>query len=86
MNKKHRVANFHAITINSFLEIVGSMGLHSSTEITPHLLMKRVHLSQMIPLRWFIRLSNREICCQNNIPQPYITYWERSSADSFDLQ
>lgn len=84
--KKHRVANFHANTIKSFLEIVGSMGLHSSTEITPHLLMKRVHLNQMIPLSSVYDFIKPGALLSNNVPHPFRTYWDRSSADSFDLQ
>lgn len=84
--KKQRVAHFHANTIKSFLELVGAMGLHSSTEITPSLLMKRVQLSQTIPLTMVYDFLKPGSLLTNDIPQPFKIYWESARADTFDLQ
>lgn len=84
--KKQRVANFHANTIKSFLEIVGAMGLKSSSEIKPDLLMKRMSLTQSIPLNMVYQFIEPGALLSKNIPQPYKAWWDGACADTFDLQ
>jgi len=41
-NKRQRVASFHRTSVASFAELLGTMGLHSSRELRPWHLMRRV--------------------------------------------
>jgi len=41
-DKTARVANFHRATMNGFLELLGAMGLHSSDELRPEHIFRRV--------------------------------------------
>ena len=40
--RQHRVANFQAATIKSFLDLVGAMGLTNPDQLSPHLIYRRV--------------------------------------------
>ena len=40
--RQHRVANFHDATIQSFLDLVGAMGLTNPDQLSPHLIYRRI--------------------------------------------
>jgi hypothetical protein len=40
--RQHRVANYHDATIQSFLDLVGAMGLTNPDQLSPHHIYRRV--------------------------------------------
>ena len=82
--KKIRVKNFHQNTIKSFLEIVGAMGLQSSTQITPDLLMKRIRLNRTVQLTEVYEFIEPGCLLTKNIPKKFQKYWEMANAEKFN--
>jgi glutamate synthase domain-containing protein 2 len=82
--KKIRVTNFHQNTINSFLEIVGAMGLHSPREITPNLLMRRIGLNRTVPLTEVYEFLEPGALLSKKIPTSFAAYWKQANPQVFN--
>lgn len=82
-DKKVRVKNFHENTIKSFLEIIGAMGLHSSAQITPDLLITRTRLNRTAPLNEVYEFIESGALLSNEIPSIFKKEWEKADPNSF---
>jgi glutamate synthase domain-containing protein 2 len=82
--KKIRVKNFHDNTIKSFLEIVGAMGLTSSTQIKPYFLMKRIRLNRTVPLTEVYEFIEPGSLLGKNIPKNFKNSWDIARAEQFN--
>ncbi len=81
--KKVRVKNFHENTIKSFLEIIGAMGLSSSSQITPDLLMKRIRLNHVAPLDEVYEFVEKGALLSKSIPPSFKEEWEKADPNVF---
>ena len=82
-DKNQRVANFHASTVESCLEIIGAMGLASPAMLSPDYLFRRDSAgrirsySEMYP---FIETGD---LLAGRIPERLEKYWNEANADRF---
>jgi glutamate synthase domain-containing protein 2 len=81
--KKYRVMQFHKNTTNSFLEMLGSMGLESPDELTPAHVIRRVDFNVVKPLsEAYLYLLPGQLLGEK-IPESYQIYWDAAAADRF---
>lgn len=81
--KKQRVANYHRNTIQSFIEIVGSMGLYNPSEIKPYLLKRRISETEIKPLTEVFQFIEHGALLGNNLPDEFKEIWLRASPYEF---
>jgi glutamate synthase domain-containing protein 2 len=82
--KGQRVKNFHYNTLHSFYELVGSMGLDNPTKLKPHMLKRRTGNAQLMSFgNHFRPLSPNDLLEHRAPDQVWETWWESSSADTF---
>jgi hypothetical protein len=82
-DKRERVAHFHKHTIESFLEIVGAMGLKNPSELSPDQLVRRVAPNVSKPLNEIYEYLQPGQLLGHNIPESFSKYWMQASADRF---
>ncbi len=82
-DKKIRVKNFHENTTKSFLEIIGAMGLKSSSEITPEVVMKRVSLNHIAPLQEIYEFVEPGVLLTEHLPAYFKRDWEKADPHAF---
>jgi glutamate synthase domain-containing protein 2 len=81
--KKNQVANYHRNTINSFLSIVGAMGLSNPNELRPEHIMRRVSEHESKHLSEIYEYLQKGSLLGDKIPAIYAHDWQRASAESF---
>lgn len=82
-DKSERCARFHKATISSFLDILASMGLSSSSELMPHHLYRRTAEGISVTYDQIYPFLNEGDLLMKNIHPFYNAFWERASADQF---
>jgi len=82
--KSERVKNFHRHTLNSFYELIGSMGLDSPAKLTPQMVKKRTSCGSQISMANFSDpLRSNQLIDNSDISEPWLSWWEACSADQF---
>ena len=81
--KKIRVANFHKNTMQSFMEIVGAMGLHNPSGIKPYLLKRRISETEIRPLNQVFNFIEQGSLLGNNLPEEFKEIWLRANSNEF---
>ncbi len=82
-SKGLRVKNFHAATVQSFLDITGAMGCASPDELGPELIHQRGPSGRVRShAEMFARLEPGQLL-GGDIPDYYAGDWRRASADHF---
>lgn len=81
--KKNRAAQFHQNTMDSFLDMLGSMGLESPDELTPAHIIRRVDYDKVRPLSEAVTFLEPGQLLGKNIPEHYQLYWDAARADRF---
>jgi glutamate synthase domain-containing protein 2 len=81
--KKIRVANFHQNTINSFLEIVGAMGLKNPSEIKPDFIKRRINETTVKTFDEMFDYIEPGALLKQNLPKGFQKIWTLSSAEKF---
>jgi glutamate synthase domain-containing protein 2 len=81
--KKYRVANFHQNTINSFLEIVGAMGLTNPSEIKPDYIKRRINEITVKTFDEMFEFIEPGALLKENLPKGFQKVWLLSSAEKF---
>ena len=82
-DKKYRVANFHQNTINSFLEIVGAMGLKNPSEIRPDYIKRRIDETTVKSFDEMFEYLEPGVLLQEKLPKNFQRIWGFSSTDQF---
>lgn len=86
-DKKYRVANFHAATLHSFLELIGAMGLSNPSDITPEHVLTRLSLGNIKNYGQLYHDLDRALkpgdLLGDTIPVYYAAYFERARTDQF---
>ena len=81
--KSTRVKRYQQATIQSFLELVGAIGLSSVEELGPQHLLRRMDNGVSIPFdQLFPQLKTGELL-GDEINEEYALYWGKSSAEKF---
>ena len=81
--KKHRAANFHKNTMKSFLEMIGSMGLTTPSDLSPLFLMRRVSPESVKPLSDVYDYLSPGQLLGKGVPDQFKKHWELAQADKF---
>ncbi len=82
-DKKHRVAHFHEITLHSFLELIGAMGLKNPSELTRDRIYRRINCDVVKTFDEIYTHVEPGCFLNGNIPEVYAKDWERARTDRF---
>lgn len=78
------VKNFHELTIQSFLDIAGAMGLHSLSDLKPSMIMRRIADEKSVTYSEFYTfLKPGQLLESDHLPATYAKYWQKARADRF---
>ncbi len=83
-DKKVRVANFHAETVEAFTELLGAAGLESPNQIRRDHIFRRINVietKQYCDI--FPYLENGGQLDEATVPAPYVKAWQQAVADHF---
>ncbi len=86
-DKKDRVAHFHAITLHSFLELIGAMGLSNPSELKPSHILRRVSPMGFQSYEEIYHSCGRSInpgeLLGPNVPEYFAKTWAYARPDRF---
>ncbi len=82
-DKRHRVANFHESTVESFMEILGAAGLRKPSELEPSHVMRRVSNTETMTFEEIFNFIEPGSLLYDPVPEGYEDAWFRSTPDSF---
>jgi glutamate synthase domain-containing protein 2 len=83
-DKKIRVKNFHAATIESVAEIIGATGCESTAELRPWHLMRRFGPFEVKHYGEIFEYLEEGALLGSNAPKVFARAWKMARADSFD--
>jgi glutamate synthase domain-containing protein 2 len=82
--KKIRVNNYHRNTLNSYLEIIGALGLRNPSDIKPWYLKRRINETTILSLNQIFEfIQPGSLLGKENLPKEFRDNWLRSSAKEF---
>jgi len=82
--KSERVSNFHRRTLESFYELIGSMGLDSPAKLTPQMIKKRTACGSQVSMASFSDpLNSNDLIDNPELKEPWSEWWQESSAEQF---
>lgn len=82
--KSERVKNFHHNTVESFFELVGSMGLDDPTQLLPQMIKRRSpYGTQMSTGSLIAPLKANALVDNQVLDGPWQQWWQSSSAEQF---
>lgn len=82
--KAPHVRNFHDATIESFLEVLGAVGLTCPEELKPHHIYRRVadakakHYDEI-----YYQIDDGQLLSGTDLPEYYANFWEKARAEEF---
>ncbi|ABV87117.1 FMN-binding glutamate synthase family protein [Shewanella pealeana] len=83
-DKSERVKNYHKNTLNSFFELVGSMGLDSPEKLQPHMLKRRTPYGLLMSVGSLIEpLKENDLTSENQISGPWNHWWSMAQTEDF---
>ena len=82
-DKKHRVANFHDVTLHSFLEIIGAMGLQNPSELHRDQIYRRLDVNTVKTFAEIYTPVDMGCFLTGNVPERYQKAWDQAQADRF---
>lgn len=81
--KSVRVANFHRETIESLCEMLGAIGLHTSTDLRPWHIMTRISQTEVRHYGEIYEYLQEGDLLNSPIPDAYRRAWEAATSSSF---
>ncbi len=82
--RKHNVANYHRINMESFLDLVGAMGLSSPEELTPDHVYRRVaNETEKTYSQIYSYIPPGHLLHAEKIDPEYEQHWAMARADAF---
>ncbi|GIU07953.1 MULTISPECIES: FMN-binding glutamate synthase family protein [unclassified Shewanella] len=82
--KSERVKNYHKNTLNSFFELVGSMGLDSPDKLQPHMLKRRTPYGLLMSVGSLIEpLKVNDLLNENELAGPWNNWWHMAQTEDF---
>lgn len=89
-DKAVRVRNFHHETVEALSELVGAAGMTHPRQLKPDHIMVRTAEGVAVPLATILPTLTEGALLQPDklaaLPEPFCSYWNKSSAQSFTLQ
>lgn len=82
-DKRVRVANFHAETVNSFVELLGAAGIENPRELTRSHIYRRVFMNEVRTLEDIYPSLEPGCMLNGNIPQKYKTDYARADINKW---
>ena len=82
--RKHHVARFHDATMESFLDLVGAMGISSLEKLGPEHVYRRIGDETELPFQKIYKYLEVGELLSKDIPIEYREDWNNSVATSFD--
>ena len=82
-NKKFRVANFHDATMESFLALIGAMGLENPSDLIPSHIMRRVSQSEVKTYNEIYEYLKPGELLKDKLPKSFAVLWKEASATKF---
>ncbi len=82
-DKKHRVANFHKNTVESFVELMASSGVDHPSKLNRHQIMRRVFMNEVKSFEEIYPSIPEGSMLNGQIPHPYEHSFESASAEKF---
>jgi glutamate synthase domain-containing protein 2 len=83
MDKSVRVANYHRLTIDSFLDVLAATGLKSPNDLHPHLIQRRINDAEVLHYDEIYHYLKNEDLNRGEIPPKYTQAWNTASAETF---
>lgn len=89
--KAERVKNFHANTLEALKEVLQAMGVNHTDDIKPYHIMRRVSPEKVVSYEDIMEFVDETTVCSDTGCNIYATsdlkkWWDRSSAESFELK
>ncbi len=82
-NKKHRIANFHKHTVESFVELMAASGVDHPDKLNRHQIMRRVFMNEVKTFEEIYPSIPAGSMLSGQIPHPYEHSFESASAEKF---
>ncbi|SJZ79797.1 FMN-binding glutamate synthase family protein [Sediminibacterium ginsengisoli] len=82
-DKKHRVANYHANTVKTFVELLGAAGIADHTELTRSHIYRRVFLNEVRTFEDIFPSVTPGCFLNGNIPERYRHDYEQAVTDKW---
>lgn len=82
-NKKHRIANYHKHTIESFVELMAASGVDHPDKLNRHQIMRRVFMNEVKSFEEIYPSIPAGSMLNGQIPHPYEHSFESASAEKF---
>ena len=82
--KSERVKNFHHNTLESFYELVGSMGLDDPAKLMPQMLKRRTPYGQLMPSGGLLPpLQDQDLLRDSDISETWKEWWQQAQSADF---
>lgn len=81
--KKHRVANYHAETMRSFLEIIGAMGLNNPRLLSPSHIFRQTEKGILQPYNEIYTYYEPGVLLSGGVSARYAKDWAMADPDKF---
>ena len=82
-DKAPSVANYHAATLESCLEVLGAAGLTSIADVTPHYIYRRAGTSEFKPYSEIFTFLESGSLISGTVSHEYAKPWTSANADKF---
>jgi glutamate synthase domain-containing protein 2 len=82
-DKKQRIAHFHEMTLHSFLELIGAMGLSNPSELTRDKVFRRINCNEVKTFDELYETVEPGCFLTGNVPEIYAKNWNRAQTDRF---
>jgi len=85
--KAKRVMNFQRNTLDSFFELVGSLGLDDPRKLSANMIKRRTNYSLSISLGVMIpNLKDGELNTEADLPYPWKQWWQGANSESYYVE
>lgn len=81
--KRFHVYNFHRNTIESFLDLLGAMGVAHPEELTPYHIRRRIEDGHSKPYATIYPQLDEGVLLSRKIPHEFKVYWDMADSQSF---
>ncbi|HQW11255.1 MAG TPA: FMN-binding glutamate synthase family protein [Saprospiraceae bacterium] len=82
-DKKFRVANYHRVTIQNYVELLGAAGMESATSLTRGHIYRRINLNEMFTFEEIFPSTKVGSFLENVIPDRYVDDFYKADMDSW---
>lgn len=83
ISKSERVKNFQQNTLESFYELVGSMGLDDPAKLTPQMIKRRTPYGLQISTGSLVEPIKLNALLEGNVNEVWNQWWQQATAEDF---